>query len=89
MHIRLKIVAFWDITPCTQLKANRRFGGTYHLYLQGRKKIEQDNSVKAGGKSSFICAILVRLFDPENEGEMFLRNIGWLSTNYTALCSRR
>jgi hypothetical protein len=27
---------FWDITPCSPLKVNRRFGGTYHLHLQGR-----------------------------------------------------
>jgi hypothetical protein len=28
---------FWDIMPCSQLKANRRFGGTHGLHLQGRK----------------------------------------------------
>jgi hypothetical protein len=28
-------------------------------------------------------------FDPENVGDMSLRNIGCLSTNYTALCPRR
>jgi hypothetical protein len=28
---------FWDITPCSPLKVNRRFGGTYRLYLQGRR----------------------------------------------------
>jgi hypothetical protein len=26
---------FWDITPCSPLKFNRRFGGTYRLHLQG------------------------------------------------------
>jgi hypothetical protein len=26
----------WDITPCSPLKVNRRFGGTYRLHLQGR-----------------------------------------------------
>jgi hypothetical protein len=26
----------WDITSCSPLKVNRRFGGTYRLYLQGR-----------------------------------------------------
>jgi hypothetical protein len=25
---------FWDVTPCGSCK-NRRFGGTYHLLLQG------------------------------------------------------
>jgi hypothetical protein len=28
-------------------------------------------------------------FDPEDGGGMFLRNVGLLSTDYTALCSRR
>jgi hypothetical protein len=28
---------FWDITPCSTLKANRRFGATYSLHLQGRR----------------------------------------------------
>jgi hypothetical protein len=27
---------FWDVTPCRYF-VNRRYGGTYHLHLQGRK----------------------------------------------------
>jgi hypothetical protein len=34
---RFKCTIFWDITPCSPLKVNRRFGGTYRLHLQGRK----------------------------------------------------
>jgi hypothetical protein len=30
-----KATIFWDITPCSPLKVNRRFGGTYRLHLQG------------------------------------------------------
>jgi hypothetical protein len=26
----------WDITPCSPTDVDRRFGGTYHLHLQGR-----------------------------------------------------
>jgi hypothetical protein len=33
----LKSTIFLDITPCSLLKVNRRFGETYRLYLQGRK----------------------------------------------------
>jgi hypothetical protein len=33
----MKSTIFWDITPCSPLKVNRRFGGTYHLHLQGRR----------------------------------------------------
>jgi hypothetical protein len=32
----MKITVFWDITPCSPLKVNRRFGGTFHLNVQGR-----------------------------------------------------
>jgi hypothetical protein len=28
---------FWDITPCSPLSVNPRFGGTYGLHLQGRR----------------------------------------------------
>jgi hypothetical protein len=27
----------WDITLCSPLSVNRRFGGTFRLHLQGRK----------------------------------------------------
>jgi hypothetical protein len=32
----MESINFWDITPCSPLSVNRRFGGTYHLHLQGR-----------------------------------------------------
>jgi hypothetical protein len=32
----MKTSVFWDITPCSPLKVNGRFGGTYRLHLQGR-----------------------------------------------------
>jgi hypothetical protein len=30
----IKFAIFWDIAPCSPYM-NRRFGGTYHLHLQG------------------------------------------------------
>jgi hypothetical protein len=33
----MKSTIFWDITPCSSLKVNRRFGRTYRLHLYGRK----------------------------------------------------
>jgi hypothetical protein len=33
---RLVCTIFSDITPCSPLKVNRRFGGTYRLHLQSR-----------------------------------------------------
>jgi hypothetical protein len=31
----MKNFFFWDITPCSPLKVNRRSGGTYRFHLQG------------------------------------------------------
>jgi hypothetical protein len=36
-HNQTKSSIFWDITPCSSWKVNRRFGGTCRLHLQGRK----------------------------------------------------
>jgi hypothetical protein len=35
---------FWDITPCSPLKVNRRFEGTYRLHLHGWRKCEARNN---------------------------------------------
>jgi hypothetical protein len=37
VKIFMMSINFWDITPCSPLSVSRRFGGTYHLYLQGRR----------------------------------------------------
>jgi hypothetical protein len=59
---------FWDITLCSPLKVNRRFGKKYRLHLRA-EQAEQDTSVKAGGT-------LLDLFYPEDGGDIFLRNVG-------------
>jgi hypothetical protein len=32
--VYIKSIIFWEVTPCSLLSFNRRFGGTYRLYLQ-------------------------------------------------------
>jgi hypothetical protein len=57
----MKSTVFWDMTPCSPLKVNRRFGGTY---------------LRALLATCFQAGMLLGLFfDPEN-GDMFLRNVG-------------
>jgi hypothetical protein len=43
MHVDI----FWNIEPCSPY-VSRRFGGMYHLYLQGRKSDEYEVTVLAG-----------------------------------------
>jgi hypothetical protein len=81
----MKSFIVWDITPCSPLKVHKRFGGTYRLHLQGW--INQDASVKTALLATCFHAgsLLGLFFYPEDGGDMFLRNVGWLSTDYTAL----
>jgi hypothetical protein len=75
---------FWDITPCSPLKANRCFGGTHRLHHQrwsiswARNKQDLATCFQAG----FLLSLFFR---PEYEGDMLLRNVCWLSVDYTAL----
>jgi hypothetical protein len=63
---------FWDITPCSPLIVNRRFGGLYRFHLQGRK-IRQDT--RALLAPYFRAGFFVGLFfDHEDGGDISLRN---------------
>jgi hypothetical protein len=54
----------------SQLKVNRRFGGVYRLYLQGRSIIQSITTC-------FHADSLVGLFfDTENGSDRFHRNVG-------------
>jgi hypothetical protein len=72
----VKISISWDVMPCSSLKTNLRFEGTFHLHLQGRRITQGRNQLEL-------------FFDPEDGANVFLRNVDLLSTNHTALCSRR
>jgi hypothetical protein len=84
-HLLTKIVensVFWDITSCSLPKVNWRFGGICRLHLQGPRISRARKHVE-----SSACFLLG--FDTECGGDMFLRNISWLSSDYTALYTRR
>jgi hypothetical protein len=75
----MKSIIFWDMTPCSPLSFNRRFGGTNRRHLKGRRNSFSKTSKQAGGKHN----------DPEDGGDVFLRNVGWNSTDCTASYPRR
>jgi hypothetical protein len=61
------------------LKDNRRFGGTYHHPLKGRIISRARN--RALLATCFHATFLLGLFfNPEERGDIFLRNVGLLST---------
>jgi hypothetical protein len=67
----MKSTVFWDITQCSPLKVNRRFGGTCRLHLQ-------DARINVAMLSTcFQAGILLHLFDPEEGGDILLRYVGY------------
>jgi hypothetical protein len=72
----MESMASWVVKTRSSEKV-RHFGGTYHLYLQGR----QVNKAKNGQKLVFSPAstgfFFVLLFDHEDGDDMFLRNVGF------------
>jgi hypothetical protein len=53
----MKSIIFWDTTPCSPLSANRRFGGTHRLHLQGRR-----NKFSKKPASKKVASFLLNLF---------------------------
>jgi hypothetical protein len=70
-----KSCRFWDITPCSSLKVNGRFGVTLHL--QWQRLNQGGNQRKSKYQSKFL--------DLEDGGDMFLRNVYTFLTQYAAL----
>jgi hypothetical protein len=66
-----KITIFWDITPCSSLNVNRRFGGTYSLHSQCGKHLA--TCFHAG----FLCGLF---FDREDGDDMFLQTVLFITT---------
>jgi hypothetical protein len=76
----LKSVISWDITLCIPLIVNRRFGGTFSSTLKVEEETKEETITKQ------VAGFLLGLFfDPEDGGDMFVRNISRLITHYTAL----
>jgi hypothetical protein len=83
----MKSSIFCDIIPCSQLKVSRRFGATCPLHLQGRRISQGRNQRESRCKAAL--ALRAQPFDPEDGGDIFLWNVTWLSTDYTALYPRK
>jgi hypothetical protein len=73
VQISVKSSVFLDITPCSPLRINQRFGGICRLHLQGRS-ISQ--AIKQGVCYLLHTGFLLGLFfDPEDGGDVFFPNV--------------
>jgi hypothetical protein len=73
----IDVAIFWDIAPCSRY-VYRRFGGTYHVHLQGRKSVEKNTGLAKSDWFSFLkmevilssgTLVLIRAtrrYNPEN-----------------------
>jgi hypothetical protein len=71
------VVTKRDITPCNLLKVNRHFGGTYRLHLHVR--------IIGNGRNQYGADI----FDPEDGGDMYFRNVSRLSKGLQGIISQK
>jgi hypothetical protein len=63
----LKNAIFWDVTSCSPLKVNRRFGKIFRLHLQGRKISRAGNQQESRWQEENRCSGIyeeVKLKDP-------------------------
>jgi hypothetical protein len=74
--VTMESVAFWVVNPYRS-ETVRRLVGTYLLHIQ-------DWSLSSACRLLLLVLLLDLLFDPEDRGDVFLRNVR-LSTNLKAL----
>jgi hypothetical protein len=102
VQCKFKTQRYWNVTPCSPLRVNQCFAGTYRLHLQGWKVSQARNQHEYIQQAEciyilkIICLddcllhadfLLGLVFNPEKGSDMFLRNVGWLSMYYTAFYS--
>jgi hypothetical protein len=59
--LSMKSIIFWDMTSCSPLSFNRRFGGTYRLHLQDRRNRFSKPAIKQVASRHFPRRPLVHL----------------------------
>jgi hypothetical protein len=59
----MESIIFWDVTPCSLSRFNRRFGGTYRLHFQGRRKFQQESANKQVAISTVYTASHIQFKD--------------------------
>jgi hypothetical protein len=53
--LSLKIRAFWDVSPCSLVRVDRRFRGAYRLYHQGDEIIAEGSNLLTRCRENQYC----------------------------------
>jgi hypothetical protein len=67
----MKDSIFWNITPCSPVKVSQRSGGRCRLHLQDRRTNQARALLVICLHAGFLLGLI---FDPEDEGDMFLQS---------------
>jgi hypothetical protein len=78
--VAMNSAVVYVITSCSS-ERSRRFGGTYRLHLQGSRIREVRNKLRFSAASADF--LLSLFFDPEDGGDIFLRNVRLSFTSTT------
>jgi hypothetical protein len=76
----LKVLTFWDSVTCSP-RTNRRFGEKFTFIFRGRKSFDNETRMRPAGIEVLPSHLLARwflyrqIFDPEDGGDISLRNI--------------
>jgi hypothetical protein len=92
MKIVVLFIRFGDLAavtmalkPRSEAKISQIFGGTYCLHLHSLRVNIASMKEEAVSRASFLLNYLLDLlFDPKNGGNLFLRNVGELLSDYIA-----
>jgi hypothetical protein len=68
----LESTVFCDITPCSPLKFNQYFGGTYHLHLHGRRISRARNQRESRWQAETIVPFITTAVRTSNPTILFL-----------------
>jgi hypothetical protein len=52
--VTIRITVFWDVTPCSHVEIQRRFGGKPRLYLPSRRVSQARQQQAAGGNQLLV-----------------------------------
>jgi hypothetical protein len=83
----IKTSIFWDIMPCSQWQLKLSVERTWSLQLQGWRISPERNTIAYYLRhADFLLGLF---YDREDGGDMFLRNIDWISKDFSSLYTRR